>query len=292
MKNILVTGSKGQVGQELQALASSFPNFKFVFVDVDDLDITDGKAVQEFMQKIKLDYCINCAAYTAVDHAESNAEIAKKVNVDGVYHLAQACLLHGAEFFQLSTDYVYHNNWNQPLTEDAPTEPKSVYASTKLEGDLMAQKILPSSVIIRTSWVYSSFGHNFVKTMLRLGKERDSLNVVVDQIGTPTYAHDLAKAILTIIQKVEDDLVERSALSGIYHYSNEGVTSWFDFAHAVFDIRGIECKLSPIPTTAYPTPADRPPFSLLDKSKIKGTFDIEIPHWRDSLNKCLGLLDA
>ncbi|MEL6845107.1 MAG: dTDP-4-dehydrorhamnose reductase, partial [Bacteroidota bacterium] len=232
MKNILVTGSKGQVGQELQTLAPDYPDFKFLFVDVDELDITDGKAVQQFMQKINLDYCINCAAYTAVDKAESDEAMAKKVNVDGVYHLAQACLLHQAEFFQLSTDYVYHNDWNRPLTETAPTDPKSVYARTKLQGDEMAQKILPSSVIIRTSWVYSSFGHNFVKTMRRLGSERDNLNVVIDQIGTPTYARDLAQAMLQMISKVENDEVERSALSGIYHFSNEGVTSWYDFAHA------------------------------------------------------------
>ena len=290
MKNILVTGSKGQVGQELQILASQFPNFNFIFVDIDELDITDGKAVQEFFPKYSFSYCINCAAYTAVDKAEANADIAKKVNVDGVYHLAQSCLLHQIAYIQLSTDYVYHNDWNTPLTEDAPTNPQSVYALTKLQGDEMAQKIMPSATIIRTSWVYSSFGHNFVKTMLRLGKERDALNIVVDQIGTPTYAHDLALGILQMIDKVEKDDINSSALSGIFHFSNEGVTSWYDFATAIFDIENIDCTTSPIPTSDYPTPAKRPPFSVLDKTKIKNTFGLDIPHWRVALKNCLEVL--
>ena len=290
MKNILVTGSKGQVGQELQVLASQFPNFSFTFVDIDELDITDAKAVQAFFPKYSFAYCINCAAYTAVDKAESNADIAKKVNVDGVYHLAQSCLLYQIAYIQLSTDYVYHNDWNTPLTEDAPTNPQSVYARTKLQGDEMAQKIMPSSTIIRTSWVYSSFGHNFVKTMLRLGKERDALQVVVDQIGTPTYARDLALGILQMIDKVENNKVNSAALSGIFHFSNEGVTSWYDFATAIFEIENIECTVNPIPTTNYPTPAKRPPFSVLDKTKFKNTFGLSIPHWRVALKNCLEVL--
>ena len=290
MKNILVTGAKGQVGQEIQVLASGYPDFNFTFVDIEELDLTDAKAVQNFFPKYRFDYCINCAAYTAVDKAEDQSELAQKVNVDGVYHLAQSCLLHRIAFIQLSTDYVYHNEWNQPLTEDAPTNPQSVYAQTKLDGDLIAKKILPSSTIIRTSWVYSSFGHNFVKTMLRLGQERDELRVVFDQIGTPTYARDLATALLQMIDRVEKNEVDSAALSGIFHFSNEGVTSWYDFALAIFEIRKLSCKVYPITSDGYPTPAKRPSFSLLDKSKFKKTFGLEIPHWRVALNNCLELL--
>ena len=290
MTKILVTGSNGQVGSELQKLSTDFPSFNFTFVDVADLDITDDTAVQTFFRKNAFDYCINCAAYTAVDKAEEATEVAFKVNVEGAKNLAQAALLHQCQLIQLSTDYVYHNQQNTPFKETDPTSPKSVYASTKLEGDEVTQKILPTSMVIRTSWVYSTFGHNFVKTMIRLGKERETLNVVFDQIGTPTYAYDLAKAILTIIDKVQIGNIPRAQLSGVFHYSNEGVTSWYDFATAIFKLENISCKVSPIETKDYPTPAARPPFSLLNKAKIKNTFDLEIPHWEVSLKTCLDAL--
>ncbi|MEM8910069.1 MAG: dTDP-4-dehydrorhamnose reductase, partial [Bacteroidota bacterium] len=246
MTSILVTGANGQVGNELQALAPHYPDFQLIAVDVQDLDITDASAVIAFFQRQSFDYCINCAAFTAVDRAESEAILAQQVNVEGSKHLAQACLLHQCQLLQLSTDYVYHNTQNTPFKEGDPTSPQSVYASTKLAGEQVAQQILPSTTIIRTSWVYSTFGHNFVKTMLRLGRERDQLSVVFDQIGTPTYARDLAKALLEMIHLVEQKQVDAGHLSGIYHYSNEGVTSWYDFAKAIFRMEQIQCDVAPI----------------------------------------------
>lgn len=285
--NILVAGANGQVGQELQYLARFFNNFQFTFTDATKLDITDHAAVHEFFEQHDFHYCLNCAAYTAVDKAETDEALAIKVNVDGPRNLASCCLGHKISLIHLSTDYVYHNDLNRPLREDDPTHPQSVYARTKLDGDLVALETNSSTTIIRTSWVYSSFGHNFVKTMLRLGKERDELRVVFDQIGTPTYARDLARVLLNIIEKVESNVVSRSALSGIFHYSNEGVTSWYDFAKAIFDIENIKCTVKPIETIDYPTPAQRPPFSVLNKAKIKSHFGLTIPHWRDSLRECL-----
>ena len=286
MPHILITGAYGQVGQEFQYLAHQYPDFQFTFKGSKDLDITSEKAVFKIFEN-QFDYCINCAAYTAVDKAESNSELAKLVNETGAKNLASACLNHQVKLIHLSTDYVYHNHQNTPFKETDETNPQGVYAATKLAGDLIIQQILPQATIIRTSWVYSSFGYNFVKTMLRLGKERESLNVVFDQIGTPTYACDLAKAILTIINKVENGSVKENMLFGIYHYSNEGVTSWYDFAKAIFRIENISCKVTPIETKEYSTPAKRPPFSLLNKAKIKSAFDLEIPHWEESLSICL-----
>ncbi len=287
MPSILVTGANGQVGCELQYLSKQYPSFTFLFTDVQELDITNQQAVLDFFQQHPIEYCINCAAYTAVDKAESDFDKAFLINVTGTKNLALACEKHQAQLVQISTDYVYHSAQNRPYKETDPTHPQSVYASTKLESDQEAQKICPDSMILRTSWVYSSYGHNFVKTMLRLGKEKETLNIIYDQIGTPTYAFDLAKAILTILEKVQTKEYSQETLSGIFHYSNEGVASWYDFAHAIFDIRDLKCKVNPIETKDYPTPALRPPFSLLDKEKIKRTFDIEIPHWRDSLRRCL-----
>lgn len=282
--NILVTGASGQVGSELQFLAKDYPMFSFIFVDKDVLDISNGQAVQHFLEENALDYCINCAAYTAVDKAESDQATASLVNVEGAKNLAIACQQQGCKLVHLSTDYVYHSLQNLPFKETDSTSPKSVYGSTKLEGEQAVLQQQPDSLIIRTSWVYSSFGHNFVKTMLRLGKDRDQLNVIFDQIGSPTYARDLAKAILDI-------LVQKPAeFSGIYHYSNEGVCSWYDFAKAIFDLKGINCQVYPIETKDYPTPAQRPAFSLLNKAKIKTTFNLEIPYWRDSLKGCLAIL--
>lgn len=282
--NILVTGSNGQVGSELQALANTYPNFSFVFVDKKDLDIGDKNAVQAFFEAQTFEYCINCAAYTAVDKAESDTDTAHLVNALGPQNLAVACQKHQTRLVQISTDYVYHSNQNFPFKETDATSPESVYGRTKLDGEKLAVDNNPETIIIRTSWVYSSFGNNFVKTMIRLGNDRDQLSIIFDQIGSPTYARDLAKAILDIIQQ------NPSNFTGIYHYSNEGVCSWFDFAQAIFELEDIECKTNPIETKDYPTPAKRPHFSLLNKNKIKATFALEIPYWRDSLKACLKLL--
>ena len=287
MKTIFVAGANGQVGQELRTLAPHYPTFKFLFTDLPELSITDETALQNYLLDKDLDYVINCAAYTAVDKAESDISTAQKVNVDGVQNLAKTCVLRNIPLIHFSTDYVYHNDQNTPFKEGDPTNPQGVYAKTKLEGDLKASQIHVNTMIVRTSWVYSSFGHNFVKTMLRLGRERDQLNVIFDQIGSPTYARDLAKMILDLLQSVESGEIEASQLSGVFHYSNEGVCSWYDFAKAIFELSEINCQVNPIETKDYPTPARRPHFSLLNKEKIRKTFDLEIPYWRDSLKACL-----
>lgn len=292
MTKILVTGANGQVGQELKALATVFPDFQFVFTGKNDLDITDAEAVNSIFTTHQFHYCINCAAYTAVDKAESEPESAYRINVEGVKNLAKSCRENKVHLFQLSTDYVYHGKQNTPYRETDPTNPQSIYAHTKRIGDEVAEQISPFYTIIRTSWVYSTFGHNFVKTMIRLGMEKGELNVVADQVGTPTYARDLAKTLLTIIQKVEKGAVEKSKLTGIFHYSNEGQTNWAEFAKTIFRIKKIACKVSEIETAAYPTPAKRPPFSVLDKTKIKTTFGVEIPRWEDSLKDCLRQLNS
>jgi dTDP-4-dehydrorhamnose reductase len=290
MKKILVTGSNGQVGKELQFLAAQYPDFQFIFATRENLDISNLEAIEDCFHQYLPDYCINCAAYTAVDKAESDSEQAHLINTLAVKYLAMNCHLQQVPLIHLSTDYVYHNQQNTPFLEEDETNPQSTYAATKLDGDLEALENHDLAMVIRTSWVYSSFGNNFVKTMLRLGAERPQLNVVFDQIGSPTYARDLANAILTIIKKVENQEIAKENLQGIFHYSNEGVTSWYDFAKAIFDIKEIPCKVYPIETVQFPTPAQRPPFSLMNKRKVKQTFDIEIPHWRDSLREMLALL--
>lgn len=282
---ILVTGASGQVGSELQFLSQQHPTIEWDFTDHLELDITQEDKVQAYFEQHAFDYCINCAAYTAVDKAEEETEKAAAINVEGVRHLAQACYQTGARLVHLSTDYVYHSSaHNTPFVEDAPTAPQSVYGKTKLAGELAAIAAHPETLIVRTSWVYSSYGHNFVKTMLRLGKEREQLSVIFDQVGSPTYARDLAAALLHLVTQPKEPF------RGIYHYSNEGVCSWYDFAHAIFEIKGLDCKLFPIETKDYPTPAQRPAFSLLNKGKIKADFGLSIPHWRDSLKACLELL--
>ena len=291
MSNILVTGSKGQLGQELRFLSTQFPQFDFTYVDIEELDITNAEAVKSFFDAKPVHYLISCAAYTAVDKAESNAHIAQKVNVEGPQNLARACRKHGATMLHLSTDYVYHNQQNTPFKEEDETCPQSVYAQTKLEGDQVVLRELEQAAIIRTSWVYSAFGHNFVKTMIRLGTERKQLGIVFDQIGTPTYARDLAQALLQIIVSLENGEVAKDQLHGVYHYSNEGVCSWYDFALAIFELEKINCNTLPIETSAYPTPAKRPPFSVLNKAKIKSVFNVKIPHWRDALKRMLDVLN-
>lgn len=291
MIQILVTGANGQVGSELQVLAAQYSNFKFVFTDYKELDITNRQGVLDFFEQHNFRYCLNCAAYTAVDKAESEVEKATAINVAGTENLATACKKNGTTLFHLSTDYVYHNDQNTPFVETDSTNPQSVYGRTKLDGEKIAQQIHPLTIVIRTSWVYSSFGNNFVKTMIRLGKERDQLGIIYDQIGTPTYARSLAKAMLDMIASIENGALDGKEIMGLYHYSNEGVTSWYDFAMAIFELENINVNVSPILTSDYPTAAKRPHFSLLNKSKIKEVFGLDIPHWRVSLKTCLDTLN-
>ena len=285
MPNILVTGSKGQLGSELQELSSEY-DYNFYFTDKDSLDITDKESIAAFIKNNAIDTIINAAAYTAVDKAEDDAVNADKVNHLATQYLAEITKEHNIKLIHVSTDYVFDGKNYKPYTEDDATNPNGVYGATKLAGEKAMQEINPkNAIIIRTSWVYSSFGANFVKTMLRLGKERDSLGVIFDQVGTPTYARDLAKAILEILPKIKNDNV------AIYNYSNEGVLSWYDFAKEIMRMAKLDCQINPIETKEYPTPATRPHYSLLNKAKIKKEFNIEIPYWKDSLDACLQTMD-
>ena len=287
MSNILVTGSNGQLGSEIRFLEKDYKQYNFLFTDVKQLDITDKEAIQEFVNKNKINIIINCAAYTAVDKAEAEPELANNINNIAVVHLAEIAKSNKCKFIHVSTDYIFDGEAFKSYSEAHLPNPKNVYGKTKLDGELSLQRINPeNSIIIRTSWVYSSFGNNFVKTMLKLGKERESLNVIDDQIGTPTYALDLAKTILEVIPKINNTEVE------LYHYSNEGVCCWYDFAKAIFEESKIKCKINPITTDKYPTAAKRPHFSLLNKNKIKSSFNIEIPYWKDSLFVCLDKIDS
>ena len=302
VKNILVTGANGQVGSELRELVVSYElegrnegneddsklkiqNSKFFFTDRETLDITNKEAVEQFCSQNAITHIINCAAYTAVDKAEEDRENAEKINHLAVKHLAQIAKKRAISLIHISTDYVFDGRNYKPYNEEDPTNPQGVYGATKLAGEEAMMDIDPkNSIIVRTSWVYSSYGANFVKTMLRLGKERESLGVIFDQVGTPTYAKDLARALLEILPRIDNERVE------IYHYSNEGVLSWYDFAKEIMRMAKLECRIDPIETKEYPTPAKRPHYSLLNKSKIKQTFEIEIPYWKDSLDECLRIL--
>ena len=286
---ILITGAYGQLGNEIKVLSVAFPDWQFLFTDVDALDITNESALEIWFQNNKPDYIINCAAYTAVDKAESDSETAEKVNSLAPKLLAKQAKKFGAKLIQISTDYVFDGESFTPYAEEAKVNPKSVYGETKLQGEKNCFEENPDTIIIRTSWLYSAFGNNFVKTMLRLGKERGRLNVVFDQVGTPTYAAGLANALLSIIQISERQ--PEKFVPGIYHYSNEGATSWYDFAKAVFEISGVKCDVSPVRSVEFPTPAKRPNYSVMDKSKIKNTFGIAIPYWRDSLKICIERLN-
>ncbi|MDD6007991.1 MAG: dTDP-4-dehydrorhamnose reductase [Prevotellaceae bacterium] len=278
--NILLTGCNGQLGNEIQLLEKDYGQHRFFNTDVAELDITNQLAVADFVGRNEIDGIINCAAYTAVDKAEDNKELCTTLNTVAPAYLAAAVEKRGGWIVQVSTDYVFNGKAHKPYMETDTPSPDSVYGSTKLAGELGVQKFCKRAMVIRTAWLYSTFGNNFVKTMIRLGKEREELGVVFDQIGTPTYAGDLAKAIMTA--------VEKGIKPGVYHFSNEGVISWYDFTKAIHRIAGITtCKVRPIHTSEYPTPANRPHFSVLDKTKIKETYDMEIPYWEESLHKCI-----
>ncbi len=285
MLNVLVTGSNGQVGSEIKELSANYP-YKFIFTTRADIDITNKSSIKEFCQINSIDVIINCAAYTAVDKAQSDEINADLINRKAVKKLALVSSELNIKLIHISTDYVFDGKAYKPYKEDDITNPQSVYGKTKLEGEIELRNINPkNSIIIRTSWVYSYYGNNFVKTMLRLGCEKESLGVIFDQVGTPTYARDLAKAILDIIPQIENDRVE------IYNYSNEGVLSWYDFSKEIMKMAKLNCKINPIETKEYPTPATRPHYSLLNKAKIKSKFNIEIPYWKDGLDDCLKRLD-
>ena len=283
MKNILITGANGQLGNEMRVLSSEYPEYTYFFTDVQELDICDEQAVMDFVQKNEIDCIVNCAAYTAVDKAEENIELCDKLNHVASGYLAKAAAARGAALIQVSTDYVFDGTNHIPYRETEPTCPNSVYGRTKLAGEKEAVRLCERTMIIRTAWLYSTFGNNFVKTMIRLGREKEQLGVIFDQVGTPTYARDLARAIyVAIAQEVP---------AGIYHFSNEGVCSWYDFTRAIHRIAGITtCHVRPLHTEEYPTPAARPHYSVLDKTKIKETLNIEIPYWEDSLQACISEL--
>ncbi len=284
---ILVTGKNGQLGNELQVLATAYPHYDFVFTDLPELDITDEGSLDQFFDQHRPSFCINAGAYTAVDKAETEKELTLRVNADAVGYLAKRCAQAGAGFVHISTDYVFNGTATEPYREDDPTDPVNYYGFSKLKGEEQALQFHPDVIIIRTSWVYSYFGHNFVKTMRRLMSERDSLNVVNDQVGSPTYAADLASVILQLIDKLAEG---KGNYGGIYHFSNEGIISWYDFAIAIRDISGLNCVVNPVPSTSYPTPAKRPSYSGMSKEKITRTFGVTVPDWRTSLEKCISLL--
>ena len=285
MKNILITGANGQLGNEMQMLSEENSEYTYFFTDVAELDICNKQAVMDFVRTNDINVIVNCAAYTAVDKAEENVELCTKLNADAVGYLAEAAEANQSEFIQVSTDYVFDGTAHVPYQETDPTCPNSAYGSTKLAGEQNALTLCSRAMVIRTAWLYSTFGNNFVKTMIRLGKERDSIGVIFDQIGTPTYARDLARVIFTAIRQ--------GVVPGVYHFSNEGVCSWYDFTKAIHRLAGItNCKVNPLHTEEYPTPAKRPHYSVLDKTKIKNTYHIEIPYWMDSLQSCIAELEA
>ena len=282
MNNVLVTGGNGQLGSELREISLNYPDHNFIFTDVADLDITNHAAVKEFIKLNNFNVIINCAAYTAVDKAESETELADQINHLAVANFARLSKDNNIKLIHISTDYVFDGKNHVPYQETDKPNPQSVYGQTKLDGELAIQKIKPANtIIIRTSWVYSNYGNNFVKTMLRLGREREELSIIVDQVGTPTYAKDLAKAILEILPQLEKKEV------AIYNFSNLGVCSWYDFAKAIFESSGIKVNVAPIETSQYPTAAKRPLYSVMNKRKITEKFNITIPYWKDSLGECL-----
>lgn len=278
--NILITGCNGQLGNEMQLQEKSYPQHRFFNTDINELDITNQLAINDFVSRNKIDGIVNCAAYTAVDKAETNQQLCTALNTEAPAYLAAAIEKQGGWLVQISTDYIFNGTKHIPYVETDTPCPDSVYGSTKLAGELGVSKFCHRTMIIRTAWLYSTFGNNFVKTMIRLGKEKPELGVIFDQIGTPTYARDLATVIMTAIEK--------GIVPGVYHFSNEGVCSWYDFTKAIHRIADItQCHVKPLHTSEYPTPATRPAYSVLDKSKIKQTYGIEIPYWETSLKECI-----
>ena len=277
---ILVTGSNGQLGKELKQLECVYPQFDFIFLSREDLPIHHFELVRNYFKGYKPDYLINCAAYTAVDRAETEKDLAFQVNAEAVGVLAAICHENNTRLIHISTDYVFDGTSNVAYKEDAHVNPQSVYGVSKLTGEKEALYFNPDTIIIRTSWVYSAYGKNFVKTILRLMNEKDSLNIVNDQLGSPTYAADLADTIMQILNS-------EKWVPGIYHFSNEGIISWYDFAVAIKEMNGLQCTLNPITTYQYPTPARRPAYSVLDKTKIKETYGIRLKNWKVSLQICL-----
>jgi len=286
MATILVTGANGQLANELKILSSGFPQYQFLFTAKEELPIENTDALTSFFQRNKMDYCINCAAYTAVDKAESEKEKAFLINAEAVGELAKICYNHQTKLIHISTDYVYDGTVHNPLKENNPVGPINIYGESKLKGEELALEKNPSAIVIRTSWVYSAFGNNFVKTMMRLFKEKSEINVINDQFGSPTYAADLAAVILNFIEQTE----QGKDFSGIVNYSNSGVTTWYEFAEEIKSLVNSNCKINPIPTSSYPTPAKRPLYSVLDTSKIKELLQIEIPSWKESLKECVDIL--
>jgi dTDP-4-dehydrorhamnose reductase len=287
---ILVTGANGQLGKELKELSSSFPEFDFIFLSRTDLPIHHYEMVRDYFKVYKPSFFINCAAYTAVDRAEQEKDLAMQVNGESVGVLAAICKENDCRFIHVSTDYVFDGNATEPYTEDSPTNPQSAYGASKLEGEKQALQFNSDTIIIRTSWVYSEFGKNFVKTMMKLMSEKKEISVVNDQTGSPTYALDLAEAILTIV--ANSSAQSKNWKPGIYHYSNSGVISWYEFAVAIKEITGVDCVIHPIPTSSYPTPAKRPVYSVLNTKKIQQEFGIVIPEWKQSLAKCMPKVKA
>ena len=280
MKKIVVTGSKGQLGSEFQDLEKNYPSFQFYFYDVAEMDIVNKELVEKGIEELKPDYLINCAAYTAVDKAETEKQLAFAINSDAVKNLALSCSKHHVHFIHISTDYVFDGEATEPYRENSILNPANVYGQSKLKGEEEALNGNKDVIIIRTAWVYSSHGNNFVKTMLRLMNSRPEISVVADQYGSPTYAYDLAVAIMNII-------TSGKWVPGIYHFTNEGVISWFDFAEQIKNFRKLSSTIHAITTAEYPTPAKRPKYSVLDKTKIQKTFGLELKNWRESLKECL-----
>ena len=289
INTILVTGSAGQLGQSIQSIASDYPEYEFLFADRRELDLNDDVSIKNFFRRKSFDILINCAAYTAVDKSESEPELANRINHLALQKLAVIVEKYHAKLIHISTDYVFSGKQCRPYTETDEVAPHCVYGKTKLQGEQAIQKLLKANaMIIRTSWLYSEFGENFLKTMIKLGHDRNNVNIVFDQIGTPTYAKDLAKAIMRIIQS--HNFNQPDFKTSIVHYSNEGVCSWYDFAVTIFELANIQCQVTPVESIKYPTPAIRPHFSVLNKAKIKKRFHFSIPHWKDSAKSCLTAL--
>ncbi|MBO1922997.1 dTDP-4-dehydrorhamnose reductase [Thiomicrorhabdus sp. 6S3-12] len=300
LKSVLVAGKSGQLGQSIHKIASAYPQFEFIFTGREELDFSSAESMTTFFRDKHFDVIINCIAYTSVDQAESDPALADQVNHLAVKKLAELAKAQCAFLIHVSTDYVFNGQNFKPYIENNPVDPLGVYGHSKLKGERAVQAVNPHGCIIRTSWLYSEFGNNFVKTMLRLGQARDSLDVIFDQVGSPTYAEDLARMILRVAHvivvearqsiQLEDDSCNQR-LVDVYHFSNEGVCSWYDFAKAIFELSGTQCSVMPIETKDYPVPATRPHYSVMNKAKIKQAFALDIPYWRDSLRSCLNQIE-